>query len=155
MLINQVIEFSVRNLSGQEEKIKTTLSLNVQNEKSTYLIHRALVKQLIEHRQGNANTKTKSEVNGGGRKPWKQKGTGRARAGSIRSPLWKGGGVTFGPKKREFKIKQIINDKKKKKKKKNLRERKIVYLESFKRISDCCAFEENPESNSISSFGEK
>lgn len=105
MVINQVIEFSVRNLSGQEEKIKTTLSLNVQNEKSTYLIHRALVKQLIEHRQGNANTKTKSEVNGGGRKPWKQKGTGRARAGSTRSPLWKGGGVTFGPKKREFKIK--------------------------------------------------
>jgi large subunit ribosomal protein L4 len=64
------------------------------------LIHRIYVAQLKNSRKYLASTKTKSEVRGGGKKPWKQKGTGNARAGSIRSPLWKGGGVTFGPKPR-------------------------------------------------------
>nr|QBS14383.1 large subunit ribosomal protein L4 [Vacuolaria virescens] len=105
MVINEIVTFYVENLSEQEEKLTITLNLKVQNEKSSYLIHRALMKQLIEARQGNANTKTRKEVNGGGRKPWKQKGTGRARAGSTRSPLWKGGGVTFGPRQKNFKIK--------------------------------------------------
>src|SRR5271165_3995035 len=67
-----------------------------------HVMHTALVRQLANARSGSANTKTRSEVSGGGKKPWRQKGTGRARAGSIRSPLWEGGGVTFGPKPRDF-----------------------------------------------------
>jgi len=65
-------------------------------------MHTALRRQLANARSGSANTKTRSEVRGGGAKPWRQKGTGRARAGSRRSPLWAGGGVIFGPKPRDF-----------------------------------------------------
>jgi large subunit ribosomal protein L4 len=65
-------------------------------------VHTALVRQLANARSGSANTKTRAEVRGGGAKPWRQKGTGRARAGSKRSPLWAGGGVIFGPKPRDY-----------------------------------------------------
>ncbi|MCA9401941.1 MAG: 50S ribosomal protein L4 [Candidatus Omnitrophica bacterium] len=66
------------------------------------LLHQAVVKYLASLRQGNASTKERADVSGGGKKPYRQKGTGRARAGSSRSPLWKGGGVTFGPHPRDF-----------------------------------------------------
>ncbi|MBE7447241.1 MAG: 50S ribosomal protein L4 [Planctomycetia bacterium] len=68
----------------------------------TTLLRDALLMYEANKRQGTASTKTKAEVAGGGKKPWAQKHTGRARAGSIRSPLWKGGGVSFGPKPRDY-----------------------------------------------------
>ena len=71
------------------------------------LVHQAAVAQMSARRKILAHTKDKSEVHGGGRKPWRQKGTGRARHGSIRSPLWKGGGVTFGPTKDRNFVKKI------------------------------------------------
>ena len=66
------------------------------------LVHQAIVAEEANQRQGNASTKQRSDVRGGGRKPWRQKGTGRARQGTIRAPQWRGGGVVFGPHPRDF-----------------------------------------------------
>ena len=96
---------SKANVQFVDEKGKETKSLNnfLALEPNVHLLHLAYLRQLNNGRAGTASTKTRSEVRGGGKKPWKQKGTGRARAGSTRSPLWVGGGITFGPKPRSFK----------------------------------------------------
>lgn len=83
-----------------------SLDLRVAKEASAKgLVHRALVRQLANARQGTASSKTRAEVRGGGRKPFRQKGTGRARQGSTRSPLTRGGGAIFGPKPRDYETK--------------------------------------------------
>ena len=93
-------------LSTTGEKLgEITLSKEVFGvEPNLHVMHLALRRQLNNGRQGSASTKTRAEVSGGGKKPWKQKGTGRARAGSLRSPLFASGGVIFGPKPRDFAI---------------------------------------------------
>ena len=84
---------------------KVSLDLKVAKESSAGdLLHRAVLRQLANKRQGTASTLTRSEVRGGGRKPYKQKGTGRARQGSIRTPLRPGGGIIFGPKPRSYNL---------------------------------------------------
>ena len=95
---------SIRDWQGKEAG-KASLNLRVAKETSAAdLLHRAVVRQLANARQGTASTLTRAEVAGGGRKPYKQKGTGRARQGSIRTPLRPGGGVIFGPKPRSYEL---------------------------------------------------
>jgi len=78
---------------------------------NTHVMHMAVVLQLANKRQGTQSAKTRAEVRGGGRKPWRQKGTGHARQGSIRAPQWKGGGVVFAPKPREYGFKMNKKEK--------------------------------------------
>ena len=89
------VKSSIETQTGREAQLSLIFGQPLSN---TYVIHRAYLTQKQNKRQGSANTLTRGEVRGGGRKPWRQKGTGRARAGSNRSPLWKGGGVSFGPR---------------------------------------------------------
>ena len=96
---------SVYNMEGKEVG---TMELNdavFGVEINDHLVHLAVVRQLANNRQGTQKAKTRSEVSGGGRKPWRQKGTGHARQGSTRSPQWTGGGVVFAPVPRDYTIK--------------------------------------------------
>ena len=96
---------SVYNMEGKEVE-KIDLSDAVFGvEVNEHLVHMAVVQQLANNRQGTQKAKTRSEVSGGGRKPWRQKGTGHARQGSIRAPQWKGGGVVFAPVPRDYSFK--------------------------------------------------
>ena len=95
---------SVYNMKGQavgDVELKAEIFDAPINE---HLLHQAVVAQLANKRQGTQSAKTRSEVSGGGRKPWRQKGTGHARQGSIRAPQWTGGGVVFAPKPRDYEI---------------------------------------------------
>ena len=102
---------SVYNMEGKEVG---TLELNdavFGVEVNEHLVHLAVVAQLANKRQGTQKAKTRSEVSGGGRKPWRQKGTGHARQGSTRSPQWKGGGIVFAPTPRDYTIRLNKKDK--------------------------------------------
>ena len=98
MAVQKIIEYNSLDSNGQISSNKYNFKLNILENSGNYLIHRDILRHQISQKQGTVSTKTRSEVRGGGKKPWQQKGTGRARAGSSRSPLWRGGGVIFGPK---------------------------------------------------------
>ena len=126
---------SVLNMEGKEVG---TLELNdaiFAVEVKEHLMHRAVVLQLANNRQGTQSAKTRAAVRGGGRKPWRQKGTGHARQGSIRSPQWKGGGVVFAPRPRDYSFK--MNRKEKQAAicsalTTKLNENKLIVLDEFK-----------------------
>ncbi|MGB3765195.1 MAG: 50S ribosomal protein L4 [Phormidesmis sp.] len=119
-----MVDCVVKDWQGAEAGT-ATLDLRVaKEENASHIVHRALVRQINNGRQGNASSKTRAEVRGGGRKPWRQKGTGRARAGSIRSPLWRGGGVIFGPKPRDYTTKM------------NKKERRLALRTAFQGCAD-------------------
>ena len=100
------MKLSVIDISGQPRgEVEFADELLIKNGKGTQAVHDAITAYMANQRLGTASTKQISEVAGSGKKPWKQKGTGRARAGSFASPLWRGGGVVFGPKPRDYSIK--------------------------------------------------
>ena len=102
---------SVYNMEGKETG-KMDLNVSIfAAPVNEHLVHRAVVLQLANKRQGTQKAKTRSEVRGGGRKPWRQKGTGHARQGSIRAPQWKGGGVVFAPTPRDYSFKMNKKEK--------------------------------------------
>ena len=102
---------SVYNMEGKQvgdiELNDAVFGVEVNN----HLVHMAVVNQLANNRQGTQSAKTRSEVSGGGRKPWKQKGTGHARQGSTRAPQWTGGGIVFAPKPRDYSFKMNKKEK--------------------------------------------
>ena len=104
-------QVSVYNMEGKEvEKIELNDSV-FGVEVNEHLVHMAVVQQLANNRQGTQKAKTRSEVSGGGRKPWRQKGTGHARQGSTRAPQWTGGGVVFAPVPRDYSFKMNKKEK--------------------------------------------
>ena len=96
------MEVKVYNKEGAEVGTTALNETLFGGEPKPALVHQYIVNYLANQRQGTAKAKGRSEVSGGGAKPWRQKGTGRARAGTIRSPLWRGGGITFGPQPRNY-----------------------------------------------------
>ncbi|HHW20557.1 MAG TPA: 50S ribosomal protein L4 [Thermodesulfovibrio thiophilus] len=100
-----MIEIEIRNINNDIVGTKEVPEIVFNNDASESLVHSAVVAYMANQRQGTHSTKTRAEVSGGGKKPWRQKHTGRARHGSIRSPLWRKGGVVFGPKPRDYYIK--------------------------------------------------
>ena len=102
---------SVYNIEGKEVGSIELNDAVFGVEINEHLVHMAVVNQLANNRQGTQSAKTRSEVSGGGRKPWRQKGTGHARQGSTRSPQWTGGGVVFAPKPRDYSFKMNKKEK--------------------------------------------
>ena len=124
---------------------KVSIDLKVAKETSSSdLIHRAVLRQLANKRQGTASTLTRSEVRGGGRKPYKQKGTGRARQGSIRTPLRPGGGVIFGPKPRSYNL-----DMNRKERRLALRTALMSRIADFKTVEDFGSTLDQPKTSEI------
>ena len=105
MTSQKFITYTPLDINGKQLSNNHELKLTVLENSGNYLLHKDIVRHASSLTQGTTSTKTRSEVRGGGHKPWRQKGTGRARAGSNRSPLWKGGGVIFGPKPKKVSLK--------------------------------------------------
>ena len=102
---------SVYNIEGKEVETIELSDAVFGVEVNEHLVHMAVVSQLANNRQGTQKAKTRSEVSGGGRKPWRQKGTGHARQGSTRAPQWTGGGVVFAPVPRDYSFKMNKREK--------------------------------------------
>ncbi len=138
MTVQKFVTSNMLDINGQVLNENQQFELNILENTGNYLIHKDVLRHQILQKQNTASTKTRSEVRGGGRKPWRQKGTGRARAGSNRSPLWKGGGVIFGPKPKQITFKL------------NKKERKLALQTLFYSKRNNISFVSNLEESFVS-----
>tara|TARA_B100000989_G_scaffold288453_1_gene259175 strand:- start:803 stop:1429 length:627 start_codon:yes stop_codon:yes gene_type:complete len=138
------MKLTLKNISGTDiGEVLVSKSL-LESKTSSSVVRQAVLAEMVNLRQGTHSAKNRSSVSGGGKKPWKQKGRGAARAGTIRSPLWKGGGVVFGPSPHEYKHKVS--------KKMSLLARRSVFLDKIKK-NEVLVFDNfNLESGKTSSF---
>ena len=137
MKIQKFVTYNLLDINGRILNRNKRIKLNILENSGTYLIYKDITKYKILNHKNISSTKTRSEVRVGGCKPWQQKGTGRARAGSIRSPLWRGGGVIFGPKPKNSSFK--LNKKERRLALQTLfynRKKKINVVEGFEQILD-------------------
>ena len=119
------MKLTLKNISGTDIGEVLVPKLLLESKTSSSVVRQAVLAEMVNLRQGTHSAKNRSSVRGGGKKPWKQKGRGAARAGTIRSPLWKGGGVVFGPSPHEYKHKVS--------KKMSLLARRSIFLDKIKK----------------------
>ena len=119
------MKLALKNINGKDVGEVLVPKSFIESKTSSSVVRQAVLAEMVNLRQGTHSSKNRSSVRGGGKKPWKQKGRGAARAGTIRSPLWKGGGVVFGPNPHDYKHKVS--------KKMSLLARKSVFLEKIRK----------------------
>ena len=119
------MKLALKNINGKDVGEVSIPKSFIESKTSSSVVRQAVLAEMVNLRQGTHSSKNRSSVRGGGKKPWKQKGRGAARAGTIRSPLWKGGGVVFGPNPHDYKHKVS--------KKMSLLARRAVFLEKIKK----------------------
>ena len=119
------MKLALKNISGKDVGEVSVPKLFLESKTSSSVVRQAVLAEMVNLRQGTHSAKNRSSVSGGGKKPWKQKGRGAARAGTIRSPLWKGGGVVFGPSPHSYKHKVS--------KKMSLLARKSIFLDKIRK----------------------
>ena len=119
------MKLALKNINGKDVGEVLVPKSFIESKTSSSVVRQAVLAEMVNLRQGTHSSKNRSSVRGGGKKPWKQKGRGAARAGTIRSPLWKGGGVVFGPNPHDYKHKVS--------KKMSLLARRSVFLEKIKK----------------------
>mgnify|MGYP000234231954 FL=1 len=138
------MKLALKNINGKKVGEVLVPKSLIQSKISSSVVRQAVLAEMVNLRQGTHSSKNRSSVRGGGKKPWKQKGRGAARAGTIRSPLWKGGGVVFGPNPHEYRHKVS--------KKMSLLARKSVFLEKIRK-NEVLVFDNlSPENGKTSSF---
>ena len=119
------MKLALKNINGKDVGEVLVPKSFIESKTSSSVVRQAVLAEMVNLRQGTHSSKNRSSVRGGGKKPWKQKGRGAARAGTIRSPLWKGGGVVFGPNPHDYRHKVS--------KKMSLLARKSVFLEKIRK----------------------